>query len=49
MNGLEEYIGQHRKQRHDFVNEYNKKSDLVNTIFVELQATKQKFVCIYIL
>ena len=31
-----------------FVNEYNKKSDLVNTIFMEVEKTNKKFVCIYI-
>jgi glycyl-tRNA synthetase (class II) len=31
-----------------FENEYNKKSDLVNTIFIEIEATEQNFVYIYI-
>jgi histidyl-tRNA synthetase len=31
-----------------FENEYNKKSDLVNTIFIEIEDTNQKFVYIYI-
>ncbi|GCD09136.1 Spo0B domain-containing protein [Clostridium tagluense] len=31
-----------------FENEYNKKNDLVNTIFMEIEATDQKFVYIYI-
>ncbi|MBU3189749.1 Spo0B domain-containing protein [Clostridium bowmanii] len=31
-----------------FVNEYNKKSDLVNTIFMEVEKTNKKFVYIYI-
>lgn len=31
-----------------FENQYNKKSDLVNTIFMEIEDTNQKFVYIYI-
>ncbi|MGK0466060.1 Spo0B domain-containing protein [Clostridium sp.] len=31
-----------------FENEYDKKNDLVNTIFIEIEETNQKFVCIYI-
>lgn len=31
-----------------FENEYNKKSDLVNTIFMEIEATDKNFVYIYI-
>ncbi|MGV8983036.1 Spo0B domain-containing protein [Clostridium sp.] len=31
-----------------FVNEYNKKSNLVNTIFMEVEETNNKFVYIYI-
>lgn len=31
-----------------FENEYNKKNDLVNTIFMELEATNQNYIYIYI-
>jgi hypothetical protein len=31
-----------------FENQYNKKNDLVNTIFIEIEDTNQKFVYIYI-